>query len=355
MHRPTGGGARGSREGEVRVFKQNVRDTISALRLGAPISDGALSILPLRSTAHVSARYVLLGQAVSRGTLAIAEVSDAGSVPNLQAVNQGPWPVLIFDGEELVGAKQNRIANTTILVGVGKTILPVSCVEEGRWSHRTPAFRSGEYASHPGLRRAKERQVRERGMAEASRRAGSVNPGAFPGEAQHLRAERFGADQGRVWGEVARTARLMKSKSPTMAMADTYETAKDELTRIVQVFQPDILPAPNDTVGALVFIADEFVCLDLLQPAKRFLRLYPKLLRGYAFEALLHKVAEPKEFDAEASALRLFAEILEAKVEDQAAVDLGRDLRLETKRVSGAGLVWEQELIQLSIFPRVAA
>jgi hypothetical protein len=37
-------------------------------------------------------------------------------VPKLQAVNKGPWPVFIFDGEELVCAKQNRIASATILV-----------------------------------------------------------------------------------------------------------------------------------------------------------------------------------------------------------------------------------------------
>ena len=36
--------------------------------------------------------------------------------------------------------------------------------------------------------------------------------------------------------------------------------------------------------------------------------LYPKLLRGYALEALLRKGEKPKDFDPEASALRLFAE-----------------------------------------------
>jgi hypothetical protein len=68
----------------------------------------------------------------------------------------------------------------------------------------------------------------------------------------------------------------------------------------------------------------------------------------------LRKGEKPKDFDAEASALRLFAEILEAGVEEQPAADLGIDLRLETKQVSGAGLVWQEELIQLSVFPQVA-
>ena len=147
----------------------------------------------------------------------------------------------------------------------------------------------------------------------------------------------------------------MGSDSPTMAMADTYESGKNDLDKIVQAFAPDTFSASKDTVGALVFLSGRLVCLDLLRPAKRFTALYPKLLRGYALEALLRKGEKPKDFDAEASALRLFAEILEAGVEEQPAADLGIDLRLETKRVSGAGLVWQEELVQLSVFPKAAA
>ena len=116
-----------------------------------------------------------------------------------------------------------------------------------------------------------------------------------------------------------------------------------------------------DAVGAVVFWGGDLVCLDLPQPPKRFGQLYPKLLRGYAFEALMHArlggraKAAPKEFDPESAALRLLAEILEAEVREQAGVDLGQNLRLETGRLSGAGLAWRQELIQLSVFPRKAA
>jgi hypothetical protein len=35
-------------------------------------------------------------------------------VPDLRVVNRAGKMVLILDGEELVGAKQNRIVNTTI-------------------------------------------------------------------------------------------------------------------------------------------------------------------------------------------------------------------------------------------------
>jgi hypothetical protein len=337
------------------MYEEKVKEAMGTLRPGVPMWDGALCILPLRSRAKVKARYVLLEQAITRGTLTITEVSEAGSVPYLQAVNKGPWPVLIFDGEELVGAKQNRIANATILVGVGETVLPVSCVEQGRWSHRSRAFDSGEYISHSALRREKERQVREHMRAHAERRAAEPAAGGMREEPQLLRVQQYTSDQGAVWNEVRRSALALGIDSPTMAMADTYEAGKNDLERILHAFELDSSSTANDTVGALVFLGGQFVCLDLLQPAKRFGRLYPKLLRGYALEALLHKAAVPKDFDAEASALRLFAEILEAGVEEQPAADLGYDLRLETKQVSGSGLVWEDELIQLSLFPKMAA
>ncbi len=93
----------------------------------------------------------------------------------------------------------------------------------------------------------------------------------------------------------------------------------------------------------------------LLRPAKRFACLYPRLLRGYALEALLGGPKAPKDFDPEASALRSFAQIMESKMEEHAAAELGCEVRLEGEWVSGSGLVWEEELIQLSVFPKVVA
>jgi hypothetical protein len=59
-------------------------------------------------------------------------------------VNRGPEPVLIIDGEELVGAKQNRVVNLTILVAAQSALtIPVSCVEAGRWTARSRAFPFG--------------------------------------------------------------------------------------------------------------------------------------------------------------------------------------------------------------------
>ena len=126
-------------------------------------------------------------------------------------------------------------------------------------------------------------------------------------------------------------------------------------------------------VGAVVFLEGRFVCVDLLRPAERFGRLYPKLLRGYALEALvsankrdffvkngLDHLLPPDsqsctDFDPESAALLLFAELMDAEFSVQSAVDLGEDIRLESKSVSGSGLAWNDELLQVSLLPRQAA
>ena len=81
----------------------------------------------------------------------------AGSVPELLVENMGDIRVLFIEGEELVGAKQNRILNTSILVAAkSKTKIPVSCVEQGRWGYKSKFFGSSGSHSPSKLRYALE-------------------------------------------------------------------------------------------------------------------------------------------------------------------------------------------------------
>ena len=59
--------------------------------------------------------YITLGEALGADGGGIREVSEGGSVPELHVVNRAGKMVLILDGEELVGANQNRMVNSTIL------------------------------------------------------------------------------------------------------------------------------------------------------------------------------------------------------------------------------------------------
>jgi hypothetical protein len=92
-----------------------------------------LTLIPLLASDTGVRDYLILEEALSQGMVDITEVSHGGSVPDLQLINKSADKLLVVDGEELIGAKQNRIVNATFLIaGQTEITIPVSCVEQGR-------------------------------------------------------------------------------------------------------------------------------------------------------------------------------------------------------------------------------
>ncbi|MBW1859720.1 MAG: hypothetical protein JRI70_06485, partial [Deltaproteobacteria bacterium] len=108
-----------------------IREYLKQAKIGRKQAHKNLAIFPILSSYAAAVDYMLLDQALTEELIRIVEVDESGSVPELKVVNRSPKKVLILDGEELVGAKQNRIVNITILIqGKSTTVIPVSCVEQ---------------------------------------------------------------------------------------------------------------------------------------------------------------------------------------------------------------------------------
>lgn len=276
--------------------------------VGGPRSFAGLTVFPLFASERAGVEYVGLDEAASRG-LAVTEVDEAGSVPFLHLVNPLKERVLLYEGEELVGAKQNRILETTILVEAGaKLDIPVRCVEAGRWSYRSRRFAPAPRAAYPALRRHK-----------------------------HLG---FGAlDQGEVWNNVALKSARLASFSPTTAQEAMYVDRGKTLDEYAQA-----LPRADGQSGALIAIAGEVICLDCVSRSDVFAGLYLKLLRGYALDALERPLERRV---AKATVERFLAGIAGAPRAEQPAVGLGRERRFP----GGRELDVDGETIALSAFP----
>ena len=171
---------------------KKVRDLLGNVTLGQEAHHQNMTVYPIFVEAESEFGYLSLDEALEKRLVEVTEVSEAGDVPNLKVVNHGPTPILILAGEELVGAKQNRVVNATFLVmgGISLTI-PVSCVEQGRWSYHTRDFSSEKRMHSPCLRSKMEADV------QLSVR---LNRG-------------FRADQGRVWDEIAAKSDRMNVRS----------------------------------------------------------------------------------------------------------------------------------------------
>ena len=112
---------------------ERIINTVNGIRVGEAKSFRNLTIFPLFGSGIKGGGYLTLDEALALKCSVVTEVSEGGSVPELKFVNSGDKPVFLLDGEELIGAKQNRILNLSILVPAGKTlIIPVSCVEAVR-------------------------------------------------------------------------------------------------------------------------------------------------------------------------------------------------------------------------------
>ena len=109
----------------------SIRVALQELRVGRKEYFNNLALFPLLSNKTVDAEYLTLDAAVAAKQVRIAKVSADGDVDALKIINRSPLPVLIVDGEELLGSKQGQVANSTVLVPPLQTIiLPVCCVNQ---------------------------------------------------------------------------------------------------------------------------------------------------------------------------------------------------------------------------------
>lgn len=256
--------------------------------------------------------------------LTVTEVDESGTVPELLAINDADRPILLIDGEELQGAKQNRILNTSVLLPPkSKTRIPVSCVEEGRWSHVSPTFKAGNYAPS-SLRQRKSRDVqhslRARGRAES--------------------------DQGAVWDSVAAHIQARSAQSPTRAMSDAMATLANVLGRY-----HDALPYPSAACGVVAAVCGQFVAMDAFDSPSTLEAIWGRLVASYAMDAEANPDKTHKSFTVKAAGV-LVERVAEQSCQAFSAVGLGDDLRFEAPDVLGQALQANGHLLHLSVFPR---
>jgi len=301
-----------------------VQHALSALRLGAPQAHRNLALFPLIAQdlgGAERADYLLLDEALSRKLARVTEVSAAGSVPELAFENGSAERILLVDGDELVGAKQNRILNLTILVGGGKKIpIPVSCVEQGRWSYRSQEFASAGRSLFARARAKKMGRVSESMRARGLRHA----------------------NQGEVWADIAEKAAFFCVDSATGAMEDSYVSRREQLDAYAGAFRAE----PGQR-GAVAAIDGKVIGLELFDSAATFAKYLDKLVRGYALDAL--ETANGKHLaPAEAEVEKFLERLRAAAAERFPALGEGEDLRLSGEGITGAALTSGGRVVHLA-------
>jgi hypothetical protein len=298
-----------------------LQQELQAVTLGTPQNFRNLTLTPLlRQRTDESPTYLLADEAMQMGVARVTEV-EGGTVPELRFENHSDLPVLLLDGEELVGAKQNRAVNLTILAPARKTIvIPVSCVEAGRWRMETTAFQPSANMMYAAGRAARVRQVTESLRTSGARRS----------------------DQGAVWNDISAKAARMDASSPTQAMSAVFEKHTNSVEAYVRAF------ICLDGQAGVVFSTGGAVGLDLFDRADTMSRVFPKLIRSYALDAIEFDTATPEP--AVNDGQKFLDRLSSATTVTEPAIGVGEDVRLSDAGVSGAALWADGRYVHVCAF-----
>ena len=306
--------------------QKTLKPFIETIRVANPVGHLNLTLVPLGGEGHGRLDYILAADAIAAGQLTVSEVSAGGSVPELLVASSSEKMILLLDGEELVGAKQNRILNTTVLLPAkAQTKIPVSCVEQGRWHSVSTQFQPGSY-SPAKLRARKSRDVTRNLRAEGAARS----------------------DQGAVWAEVEQNMAALGAASPTMAMHDAIEHRQDSIGSYL-----DALKYPAGARGVAVAINGRFAAMDLFDKPNTLVRIWTRLLTGYAIDAIGQPTSGSKTFSAKATET-LLEHVGEIPCSLSPTVGVGQDWRFEAPDIVGQALVADAVCVHVGVFPNVA-
>ena len=290
--------------------------------LGSPQISGPLAVYPVFGPPP-ALDYRSLAEAIKLGAF-VKELEHGASVGEVIVENPTDLAILIYEGEQIQGAQQNRSFDTSILIPAKSGIpVPVSCIERGRWDrgrHAEP-FAVSHNSSDPALRAIKREF--------ANRPGGNGRP-----------------DQGAVWSEVGTRLGAFGVASRTDSLEDVFAERHDALAELKRP-----LHAIPGQIGAVVEISGRPAALDLVSRSAVFANLAPALASGYALQAANATPAKPDDDRAE----RFLAKAVESRRELSANYGLGHAFSISRKRIVGAGIEHDGELIALSIFPREQA
>ena len=302
-------------------------DILAGISCGDAVSFGNMAVAPLVRNAEAAEgpEYLILREAFEAGFLQVSEVSESGSVPELVVRNTGKLPILILDGEELAGAKQNRVVNTSILVPPeAKIVVPVSCTESGRWSYRSAHFSDSDVMMSRNIRAKKARSVSE-----------SLE-----------RSSEFSSNQGEVWEEIRMEARACGVESPTGAMKDTHERHRGSMGKYNEAFQ-----LVDGQTGCLVFLRGEAAGCELLSRPEKYAMLHQKIIGSYAMDALQsHHGSDDRNPVPQKAFEQAMDAIGNIKAECFPSVGLGEDCRIREGRITGSALRYENVSIHAAVF-----
>lgn len=287
---------------------QELSSYLDRVEIYAPVVYRQLSVFPvrLRDGDKLRGRWLTLDKAISRGVLVVTEKVRGARVPIVSVENRSrDDTVFIMSGEILAGGKQSRTVSQDVVLAPGQRIdLNVFCVEARRWQGKAD-FAAGNTL----LPQSIQRELRK------------------------------GADQQRVWQEIARNNMALGSENQTGSLESALNTGKvkSQLAEVRRKITPEI---PGDSVGFIFVDGRQAVGADFFGREDIALALLPKLLDAYAVDLILqrHSVPQTRGTANNDVAIAYFQQIRQAESQRSKTPGSGAGILTHGGRLLGDGV-----------------
>lgn len=293
----------------------------AGLRVTGPYAHENLAVYLIHSEKPDSRQFITLDEGLKKKWVEVSEKADE-QVNELEIENRSDKPLFLQEGDRLTGGKQDRIIGLSMVVppNSGKMKVPAFCVEQNRWS-------IGAYGEE---------------FASTANSALASQSVRF--------ASKVANDQGQVWEAVASQKSALESHGVGNTTSSLNEAIdSEEMKKVSDEYESqlgDIFAKHADAVGVAFVLNGEVLEVDIYPGNDLLKRISPRLLKGYAIQA----IAEKKEGveHPEPSAIAAFMKEAGKKAERTQDIDGRNRFRLVhyDKRVN-CETVYEGERVHL--------
>lgn len=284
-------------------------------------------ILPLKNQESPSTNYISLKRALDENLAELKEVDAAGIVPEISVINKSKHFILIPQGEQLVGAKQNRIVNTTILLEPEtKTKIPVSCIEQGRWHYVRQNFLTGNEVLAYKMRKTAHKTVVNNLMRNAS----------------------FRADQYEIWDYILSEFEKDGLHSRTSSYSD-YMKSKIEQERI----EDKKFNLPENINGFAFYVGTKLISIEYFSNPEFFRENGDRIVKAMIVDAQDYSELRLREdFDYKFDLIGRIGELINIKQISKKSIGVGDDYKGidRDKNIEFSFLVYDNNVIHFVSF-----
>ena len=291
---------------------KTILDTAS---VGYPVTKFGVSFFPVYLASNE------LPEILTEGL--IIDELDAERVDALSVRNPTEKPILITEGEHLVGGKQNRAVNSTVLVSpLSELEIPVSCIEQGRWGQARKYRRNFSFTPR-NVRSKLQETVNSSMLHKGSRQS----------------------HQGDVWREVDEVLDRLEVRSDTMAASDAeevYSRDRSLFSAVDDLIKLGPLPKQN---GIVVTHGTSVKAVELFGSHYLLAHYWGTLVRSHMLESL----HDPGPHSAERAlwAIRRFGSMNHKSCP---GIGMGTELRMTDQIMVGQALMLNEAVVHASMF-----